>query len=157
MPVPPCGRPLTSAGTVAAARKLFIPGCSIDPTFLIAHVGLMEPERIRVAYPAALVPGPVGLHGAAVYLQPDSLCRPVTPRADPLIRTHLVTDLCSSLEGPSLVDLSFQDLGPLGAGQIALAWPSSSGSLKSGSAGLAWACMTRAPCCAQVEVRHGPD
>jgi hypothetical protein len=32
----------------------------------------VEPERIRVAYPAALVPGPVGLHGAAVYLQPDS-------------------------------------------------------------------------------------
>ena len=43
MPVPPCGRPLTSA-VVTAARKLLIPGCSIDLIFLIAHAGLMEPE-----------------------------------------------------------------------------------------------------------------
>jgi len=36
----------------------------------------------------------------------------------------------------------FQDLGPLGAGQIALAWPGSGESLKSGLAELAWASVT---------------
>jgi hypothetical protein len=45
---PARGRPLTSACTIAAARKLLIPGGSIGLILLIAHVGLVEPERIRV-------------------------------------------------------------------------------------------------------------
>ena len=120
-PGPVRGRSLTSARALAPARKLLIPGCSIGLIFLIVHGGLVEPERIRVAYPAALVSGPVGLHGAAVYLQPDSPLPTGHAARRPGGRRAPRRLLCFSLEGPYLICRSRAQVS-LGAGQIALAY-----------------------------------
>jgi hypothetical protein len=66
--------------------------------FLIAHLRLSEPERVAIAYLAALISESTGRHGRALYLPAWLICILAHGRsADQQIRAHAAT---SGAAGP---------------------------------------------------------
>jgi len=101
---------------------------------------------VRLPRPAPPGPGVTGNAGGANY---GALPRTARDPAVPAASAGAAVGFGWRAE---LVDLSFQDLGPLCAGQIALDWPSSGGSLRFGSAELAWAIMTEGGVLSEVRI-----
>jgi len=101
------------------------------------HEDSHQPESLRTPGPAGRrigTPEPSG----SVCLSHAACSAQGFPRAriTAVIRVSCRL-LCSWLDGLYLVAASFQDLGPLAAGRLALAWPESGGSLRLRLAGLA--------------------
>lgn len=65
---PTAKRPLAEASARAAARELVPLDGTVCLMLLIAHLRLNDPERVTIAYLAALISEPTRCHGLALYL-----------------------------------------------------------------------------------------
>ncbi len=57
-----------------SGRELFPPGGTVGLVLLIAHLRLSEPERVAIAYRAALISESTWRHGRARYLPAWLIC-----------------------------------------------------------------------------------